>query len=224
MAIGKALMAAVKAGKKAKGFDPKKPDTKSRVLKKMQDEKGFQKKLKKVKDAGVGTPDGFTTQEGKDKALERVYKEFYRSLPKNLSKRLQKAKDAQRKNNPYRPPEARKAGGKMKSKGYKAGGKMKSKGYAGGGKVKQEKALELKKKAGSKTTQNKKKKTTKPDLFGDLILGSGYRMGQMPGNTFKAGGKVKSKGYKAGGKMKSKGYKAGGKMKKKPQSGHNRLY
>lgn len=128
-------MAAVKAGKKAKA-PTKKPDTKSRVLKKMQDEKGFQKKLKKVKDAGVGTPDGFTTQEGKDKALERVYKEFYRSLPKNLSKRLQKAKDAQRKNNPYRPPEARKAGGKMKSKGYKAGGKMKSKGYAAGGKMK----------------------------------------------------------------------------------------
>ena len=116
----------------------------------------------------------------------------------------------------------RKAGGKMKSKGYKAGGKMKSKGYAGGGKVKAEVPSEAKKKTSPKTTQ--KKKTTKPDLLGDLILGSGYRMGQMPGNTFKAGGKIKSKGYKAGGKMKSKGYKAGGKMKKKPQSGHNRLY
>ena len=30
----------------------------------------------------------------------------------------------------------RKAGGKMKSKGYKAGGKMKSKGYKAGGKMK----------------------------------------------------------------------------------------
>ncbi len=95
----------------------------------------------------------------------------------------------------------------MKSKGYKAGGKMKSKGYAGGGKVKQEKALELKKKAGPKT---KKKQTKKPDLFEKLLYGS---RGAVPGETFKAGGKVKSKGYKAGGKM-----------KKKPQSGHNRLY
>jgi hypothetical protein len=117
-----------------------------------------------------------------------------------------------------------KAGGKMKSKGYKAGGKMKSKGYAGGGKVKQEKALELKKKAGPKKSQNKKKETKNRDLFGGLLLGGGYQRGTMPGDTFKAGGKIKSKGYKAGGKMKSKGYKAGGKMKKKPQSGHNRLY
>ena len=107
----------------------------------------------------------------------------------------------------------RKAGGKMKSKGYKAGGKMKSKGYAGGGKVKVKAPSEVKKKTSPKTTQSEKKKTTKPNLFSDLILGSGYRMGQMPGNTFKAGGKIKSKGYKAGGKM-----------KKKPQSGHNRLY
>tara|TARA_R100001509_G_scaffold165515_1_gene147498 strand:- start:718 stop:1212 length:495 start_codon:yes stop_codon:yes gene_type:complete len=117
----------------------------------------------------------------------------------------------------------RKAGGKMKSKGYKAGGKMKSKGYAGGGKVKQEKALELKKKAGPKKSQNKKKETKNRDLFG-MLSGLGYQRGVMPGETFKAGGKIKSKGYKAGGKMKSKGYKAGGKMKKKPQSGHNRLY
>jgi len=89
----------------------------------------------------------------------------------------------------------------------KAGGKMKSKGYAGGGKVKQEKALELKKKAGPKT---KKKQTKKPDLFEKLLYGS---RGAVPGETFKAGGKVKSKGYKAGGKMKNNS-----------QSGHNRLY
>ena len=115
----------------------------------------------------------------------------------------------------------RKAGGKMKSKGYKAGGKMKSKGYAGGGKVKAKVPSEAKKKTGPKTTQKKQNKTK--DLFG-LLSELGYQRGVMPGDTFKAGGKIKSKGYKAGGKMKSKGYKAGGKMKKKPQSGHNRLY
>lgn len=121
--VAKAVASAIKAGKKAK-VPTKKPDTKSSILKKIEDEEGFQKKLKKVNDEGVGTPDGFTTQEGKDLALERVYKEFYRSLPKNLEKRLQKARDLQRKNNPYRPPEARKVGGKIKSKGYRAGGKI----------------------------------------------------------------------------------------------------
>ena len=119
----------------------------------------------------------------------------------------------------------------------KKGGKMKSKGYAGGGKVKQERALELKKKIGSKPiieakarlekkraeASKKKKKTKNSDLFG-MLSGLGYQRGVMPGETFKAGGKRKSKGNKAGGKMKSKGYKAGGKMKKNSQSGHNRLY
>ena len=105
----------------------------------------------------------------------------------------------------------------------KAGGKMKSKGYAGGGKVKAEVPSEAKKKTGPKTTQKKKNRTKDNDLFG-MLSGLGYQRGVMPGETFKAGGKIKSKGYAAGGKMKSKGYKAGGKMKKKPQSGHNRLY
>ena len=174
-------MAAVKAGKKAKA-PTKNPDTKSSVLKKMQDEKGFQKKLKRVKDAGVGTPDGFTTQEGKDKALERVYKEFYRSLPKNLSKRLQKAKDAQRKNNPYRPPEARKAGGKMKSKGLKRGGKVDDT---------MEKIL--------KGMSAKERKA--------FLESMGFATKDAEGvsrSYRKAGGKMKSKGYKAGGKMKKK--------------------
>lgn len=93
-----------------------------------------------------------------------------------------------------------KVGGTQKA----GGGKMKSKGYAGGGKVKHEKALELKKKAGPKTTKNKKKKTKDNDLFGGLFLGGGYQRGTMPGDTFKAGGKIKSKGYKVGGKMSGK--------------------
>jgi len=124
----------------------------------------------------------------------------------------------------------RKAGGKMKSKGYKAGGKMKSKGYAGGGKVKAKIPSEdkmTKSQTGlskKKATPSKNKNRTKDnDLFG-MLSGLGYQRGVMPGETFKAGGKIKSKGLKGGGKMKSKGYKAGGKMKKKPQSGHNRLY
>ena len=126
----------------------------------------------------------------------------------------------------------RKAGGKMKSKGYKAGGKMKSKGYAGGGKVKEKITSEdkmTKSQTGlskKKASPSKKKKRTKDNELFSMLLGQSLdrQMGVMPGETFKAGGKIKSKGYKAGGKMKSKGYKAGGKMKKKPQSGHNRLY
>jgi SLT domain-containing protein len=157
---------------------------------------------------------------GKMDAMEKILKSMSAKERKAFLESMGFAtKDAEGVSRSYR-----KAGGKMKSKGYKAGGKMKSKGYAGGGKVKQEKALELKKKAGPKKSQNKKKETKNRDLFGGLLLGGGYQRGTMPGDTFKAGGKIKSKGYKAGGKMKSKGYKAGGKMKKKPQSGHNRLY
>ena len=48
----------------------------------------------------------------KEKTI-RKKKEFYRSLQKIL-KKTSKARDLQRKNNPYRPPEARKVGGKIK--------------------------------------------------------------------------------------------------------------
>ena len=109
---------------------------------------------------------------------------------------------------------------------------MKSKGYASGGKVKEKITSEdkmTKSQTGlskKKASPSKKKKRTKDNELFSMLLGQSLdrQMGVMPGETFKAGGKIKSKGYKAGGKMKSKGYKAGGKMKKKPQSGHNRLY
>jgi hypothetical protein len=81
MGLSKAMIAAAKAAAKKAPTKKKKLDPSYRVLK-QKDEKGFQKKLKKVKDAGVGTPNGYKTQEGKDKALERVYEEFYRTVPK----------------------------------------------------------------------------------------------------------------------------------------------
>lgn len=91
-------------------------------------------------------------------------------------------------------------GGKLKTKGDKSGdglldvlleGKM----------ARMEKALERKRKFKGKKL--KKKETKGGDLFGKLST-LGYQRGTMPGETFKAGGKVKSKGYKAGGKMSSK--------------------
>lgn len=163
-----------------------------------KDKPDFDKAIARVKGMAL-------TDAARNKKLIEVYKKYGRKAPISLVK-----------------PVGKKGGGKV-AISKKKGGKMKSKGYNSGGKVKQEKALELKKKAGSKTTQNKKKRTKDNDLFG-MLSGLGYQKGTMPGDTFKAGGKIKSKGYKAGGKMKSKGYKAGGKMKNNSQSGHNRLY
>ena len=168
------------------------------IEKGIADKPDFDKAIARVKGMAL-------TDAARNKKLIEVYKKYGRKAPISLVK-----------------PVGKKGGGKV-AISKKKGGKMKSKGYNSGGKVKQEKALELKKKAGSKTTQNKKKRTKDNDLFG-MLSGLGYQKGTMPGDTFKAGGKIKSKGYKAGGKMKSKGYKAGGKMKNNSQSGHNRLY